>query len=198
MFTQADAAEQILRDSDGPMHHTDIVKEAVTLGTITRTAKNSETLYSNVRKTLSTDTRFVKTKMGTFDLAERYTHATEQKESTTMPNSHSPEEIDRNLEAMLAALDKASGVLEVPMEKIRDVFAHKSIGSKIAQKIEESLRQHELSHFPANLNVRQNVQVLLYQTDSVAGHLVNAVRQESAADARYKEMIDRVREIVAE
>ena len=198
MPKQADAAEEILLKNGGPMHYTAIVDEAVKLKLIERTTKNAATLYANVRKALATDARFIKTDIGVFNLADRRSHSAEQKDSIAMAASRSPEDVARNLEAMMIALDRASGVLEVPMEKIRDVFAYRRNGSKVAQEIEETLLQRGLGHFPMRLDVKQHVTILLYRIDSVAGRLVNAVREEGRTDEKHKDILDKVREIVRE
>lgn len=196
MFTQPDAAEKILQSSDGPMHYKAIVDEAIQKGLISHTERNAQTIYANVRAAIDADDRFVKPVRGFFDLASRQSKSEKQEDVIAMSNLIITEDAARNLTAMLAALDEATGILEVPMENVRDVFCQRRNGPLVAQQIEIALRHHGLGHFPLSLNVKQHVPVLLYRLDSAAGRLVRAVSKGTGTEDKYLQALNKIGEIV--
>lgn len=202
MRTQPDVAEQILQKNGAPMHYKSIVDEAVKLGLIERNARNSGTLYANVRRAVASDTRFVKLERGVFDLAARQTQSgspqqtTSQKDVPPITGPRLTDDVASNLKAMLSALDQASGVMETSMEKVRDVFCQRRNGPLVAQQIEATLRHHGLGHFPVSLNVKQHVPVILYRLDSVAGRLVEAAGHKTRSESSRLQAMDKICEIV--
>ncbi len=196
MFTQPDAAEKILQASNGPMHYRAITDQAIQEGLILCTEKNTQTIHGNVRAAIDADNRFFKLKPGVFDLVSRQVQSEKQEEVIAMSSFIVTENVDRNLEAMLVALEQASGILEVPMKKVRDVFCQRHNGSRVAQQIEATLRHHGLGHFPVSLNVQQHVPVFLYQIDSVAGRLVKATSQGAGTGDKYLQALNKIGEIV--
>ena len=201
MPTQPDAAEKILLKSDGPMHYTDIVDEAVRLGLIERTAKNSTWLNSNVRKAVSTDVRFIKIKTGVFDLASRHIRVSED---TTEPDTADVTEPDTNAVKVIPKFHairqdlEEKGTIEIEMKYLRDACGWGSIKKFVVEDIHAKLTAHDLGHVPTNLPMNQNAVVSIYQLSSPVGRLVTAVREEAEAGDVNKEIIEKIRDIINE
>lgn len=93
---------------------------------------------------------------------------------------------------------KNKGAVEVEMKRLRDACGSGSIKKHVAKDIHAKLEAHGLGHVPTNLPMNQNAVVLVYKLSSLVGTIVEAVRAEAETGDRYKEIVDRVREIVGE
>lgn len=84
---------------------------------------------------------------------------------------------------LLAQVEGNNGVLKVTIEFLRQIAGAQRMGPKVAEKIESGLDVQGLRAFPADLNRKQNEEVLLVQAGTPAYEMVQAISTGQLTDS---------------